>query len=336
MPYSELMKNFEKIRANMRQFYVYGFKRREEYDAKSARSYDNERRRMESWLGDYMSFRQDETGKQVFLSVDSRTIRQNPLYKAFKAKSFTDNDLILHCYLLSMLADGEARSAHGIIEGVAELLGKFPKLKLLDDSTIRKKLREYESLGLITSEKQGRELFYRLPPASVDLASWKEAVEFFAEADPLGVIGSYLLDRSEEDRELFGFKHHYILHALDGEVLLAALEAIGSHRRIWLTNVSLRSGNPKKHCAYPLKIYVSAQSGREYLRIIYSPEYTKPEHMLRLKKRSLSRKRQLALREFALGVEGLERFARKDSLYRVHQCAFGVLAFECEPVDPRL
>ena len=76
--------------------------------------------------------------------------------------------------------------------------------------------------------------------------------------------------------------------------------------------------------------------GREYLRIIYSPEYTKPEHLERLKKRSLSRKRQLALREFALGVEGLDRFVQKDSLYRIHQCAFGVLAFESEPVDPRL
>lgn len=76
--------------------------------------------------------------------------------------------------------------------------------------------------------------------------------------------------------------------------------------------------------------------GREYLRIIYSPEYTQPEHMQRLKKRSLHRKRQLALREFALGVESLERFVSKEPLHRVHQCAFGVLAFESEPVDPRL
>lgn len=76
--------------------------------------------------------------------------------------------------------------------------------------------------------------------------------------------------------------------------------------------------------------------GREYLRIIYSPEYTQPEHMQRLKKRSLHRKRQLALREFALGVESLEHFVNKEPLHRVHQCAFGVLAFESEPVDPRL
>ena len=265
MAYSELIKSFDKIRGYMRQFYVFGFKRREEYDAKSLRSYDNERRRIESWMGECMSFRQNEAGKQVFLSVDSRTIRHNPLYKAFKAKSFTDNDLILHCYLLSMLVDGEARSAHGIIEGVAELLGRFPQLKLLDDSTIRKKLREYEEQGLLIGEKRGRELFYRLTPEVIDRGSWQEAVEFFAEADPLGVIGSYILDRSEEDRELFGFKHHYILHALDGEVLLSALEAIGEHRRVRLTNVSLRSGQACEHLAYPLRIYISTQSGRQYL-----------------------------------------------------------------------
>ena len=265
MAYSELIKNFEKIRGYMRQFYVFGVKRREEYDAKSARSYDNERRRVESWLGDYMSFRQDENGRQIFLSVDSRTIRSNPLYQAFKAKSFTDNDLILHCYILSLLSDGEARSAHRIIEEVASLLGRFPELKLLDDSTVRKKLREYEALGLLVSEKRGRELFYRLTPDRVDLASWKESVEFFSEADPLGVIGSYILDRNGADRGFFGFKHHYILHALDGEVLLSALEAIGDRRQIWLTNVSLRSGRPKTHLVYPLRVYVSARTGRQYL-----------------------------------------------------------------------
>ncbi|MEL6611409.1 MAG: polynucleotide kinase-phosphatase, partial [Bacteroidota bacterium] len=76
--------------------------------------------------------------------------------------------------------------------------------------------------------------------------------------------------------------------------------------------------------------------GREYLRIIYGPEYTRPEYLERLRKRSLKRKRSLALREFALGVEGLERFVRQEPLRRVHACAFGVLALESDPVDPRL
>jgi protein phosphatase len=76
--------------------------------------------------------------------------------------------------------------------------------------------------------------------------------------------------------------------------------------------------------------------GREYLRIIYGPEYTLPEHLTRLRARGLQTKRSLALREFALGVEGLERFARGEPLRRVHECVFGVLAMESEPVDPRL
>ena len=76
--------------------------------------------------------------------------------------------------------------------------------------------------------------------------------------------------------------------------------------------------------------------GREYLRIIYGPEYADPGQIDRLRSRSLGRKRSLALREFALGIEALERFVRREPLYRVHECVFGVLAMESEPVDPRL
>jgi protein phosphatase len=76
--------------------------------------------------------------------------------------------------------------------------------------------------------------------------------------------------------------------------------------------------------------------GREYLRIIYGPEYTAPGNLERLRARGLGRKRALALGEFALGVEALERFVRKEPLRRVHECVFGVLAMESEPVDPRL
>jgi len=76
--------------------------------------------------------------------------------------------------------------------------------------------------------------------------------------------------------------------------------------------------------------------GREYLRIIYGPDYTTDANLVRLRSRGLGRKRSLALGEFALGVEGLERFVRGEPLWRVHECVFGVLALESEPVDPRL
>ena len=76
--------------------------------------------------------------------------------------------------------------------------------------------------------------------------------------------------------------------------------------------------------------------GREYLRIIYGPEYTDPANLERLRQRGLGAKRSLALREFALGIEALERFVRGEAIRRVHECVFGVLALESEPVDPRL
>jgi protein phosphatase len=88
---------------------------------------------------------------------------------------------------------------------------------------------------------------------------------------------------------------------------------------------------PEKRCQPAVKV-----RGREYLRIIYGPEYTDPENLTRLRSRGLGSKRALASKEFLLGVEGLERFVAKEPLRRVHECAIGVLALESEPVDPRL
>ena len=107
MAYSELLKNFNKIRDYMRKFYVYGFKSRDEFTGKSARSYDDERRRLESWLGEYMRFRHTPTGKNMFISIDSRESYHNPLFKAWKAKSFTDGDITLHFILFDILCNSE-------------------------------------------------------------------------------------------------------------------------------------------------------------------------------------------------------------------------------------
>ena len=76
--------------------------------------------------------------------------------------------------------------------------------------------------------------------------------------------------------------------------------------------------------------------GREYLRLVYGPDYTEPANLARLRQRALSHKRSLALREYALGLEALDRLSRGEPLWRVHECVFAVLALESEPVDPRL
>lgn len=126
MAYTELVKNFNRIRDYMREFYVYGFKSRDEFTRKSSRSYDDELRRLESWLGDYMQFRHTPEGKQIFLSVDSHTSSHNPLYKAWKTKSFTDGDITLHFILLDVLSMSErAMSIKEITEKVDEYLSVF-------------------------------------------------------------------------------------------------------------------------------------------------------------------------------------------------------------------
>lgn len=267
MAYSELIKNFERIRNYMREFYVYGFKSRDEYDDKSARSYDNERRRIESWLGGYMGFRQDAAGKNVYLSVDSRRIAHNPLHKAFKAKSFTNKDITLHFYILDILAGGSALPCREIVDRVNdEYLSHFSGAFSLDESTVRKKLKEYEDLGLLRSEKSGREVFYRRTDhGQLDLKSWLDALAFYSEEDPVGVIGSFLLDKLDESSDVFRFKHHYILHALDSDILCGLLRAIDEQRAVELTVKSLRNGRDYQRTVCPLKIYISTQSGRQYL-----------------------------------------------------------------------
>ena len=101
--------------------------------------------------------------------------------------------------------------------------------------------------------------------------------------------------------------------------------------------VKVRESIPVRNGFSSLRIQPAVKvRGREYLRIIYGPEYTDPQHLSRLRERGLTGKRSLALREFALGVEGLERFVRKEPLRRVHECVFATLALESEPVDPRL
>lgn len=266
MAYSELIKSFAKIREYVSQFYIYGFKSRGEYNAKSARSYDNERRRIESWLGEYMQFRQEGNGRNSFIALDSRAISHNPLYNAFKAKSFTENDINLHFYILDILADGNEKGIKEIVDLITdEYLCEFDNANELDESTIRKKLKEYEKLGLIKSRKSGRELIYVRNDSDVDLDSWKDATAFFSEEDPLGVIGSFVLDKYDKTPDYFTFKHHYVLHALESEILELLFEAMRERKATQLSIYVPRQDNIREHMLLPLKIYCSTQSGRRYI-----------------------------------------------------------------------
>lgn len=259
MAYSELIKDFSRIRAYLRSFYVHGFRHRHEFTQRSPRSYDNERRRVESWLGNYMSFGQDEDGKRVFLSVDSRSIPANPLYRAFRTKTFTDRDITLHFHILDMLKYTDGLSITAIMDELTKRLSTFDSDELPDESTVRKKLREYVSLGLVAMKKRGRETIYFLYDNDTNLSSWAEAAAFFSEASPLGVIGSFIQDQIPEPFQQFRFKHHYILNALDSEILYELLSAITEQRLITFT------ARGQKTTVLPLKLYIGTQTGRQYL-----------------------------------------------------------------------
>mgnify|MGYP003291866608 CR=1 FL=1 len=264
--YSELIKNFENIRSFMRDFYVYGFKSRSDFDSKSLRSYDNERRRVESWLSDYMRFAKDSEGKRVFISVDSLSVSANPLYNAFKTKSFTNGDIVFHFYILDMLSDGKKLSVSQIMDSFADdYFSCFDDDFCLDESTVRKKLREYVKAELLVTQKRGKELLYSRKETEVSFGSFKEAVEFFSEENPIGVIGSFILDKFSDNSDIFRHKHHYILHAIDSGVLYSVLDAMSEDRNIEVTVRSVKKDKEITSEVFPVKILVSTQTGRQYL-----------------------------------------------------------------------
>lgn len=265
MAFNELIKNFDNIRLLMRDFYVFGFKSRADFADKSARSYDNERRRIESWLGEYMYFRQNTGGKNCFISVDSRKIRHNPFYKALKAKSFTTNDIMLHFFLLDILQPGKKFTLRQLMDRLdAAYLSCFDEPVAVDISTVRKKLAEYAELGLIEIKKCGRELSYERSRDEVDLDVWRDAVSFFAETNQIGVVGSFIEDKFAAGSSVFSYKHHYLLHALESDVLLDLLAAMERRQCVRIESCSSKGKNISFR-VLPLKIYVSTQSGRRYV-----------------------------------------------------------------------
>ena len=271
--YSELIKSFEKIRAYMREFYVYGFKSRDDYIKKSARSYDDERRRIESWLGSHMSFVRTPEGKNVFISIDSRTISHNPFYNAWKAKSFTDGDITLHFIIFDILHDESVRRTLAeIMRDIDEkYLSGFDAPMMFDESTVRKKLKEYTEEGIIVTEKEGRRVYYHRAE-SVDISDLNDVLHYYSEVAPCGVVGSFILDKTEDKADNFTFKHHYITGAIDSGVLATLFTAMREKRAVTLSNLSRRKDSPRRNRVIPLRIFISVQNGRQHL-VAYLPEY---------------------------------------------------------------
>lgn len=263
--FSELVKRFDKIRSYVRDFYIYGFKTREDYQDKSSRTYDNERRRIESWFSDYI--RHDyHSGhkKSVSITLDSNRIAVNPLYEAWKSKSFTANDIMLHFFLLDIMQEHTYWNVENLTD---ELQNRYQVL--FDPQTVRKKLIEYEKEGILTLKKEGRQNLYSLCPDIRTkypelFPALSDAICFFQGAAPFGFVGSTIMDSWQITNNLVRFRHDYLVHTLEDEILLPLLRAIGEQKKVHLTLKSTKSGHLREVTCTPLKILVSTQTGRRY------------------------------------------------------------------------
>lgn len=268
--FSELIKNFGKTRDYVRDFFIYGCKVRNDFDKKSARTYDDEKRRVESWMGEYIRYDDSVRGRQVSISVDCGRIPENPLYNAYYARSFTDNDIRLHFLLTDILSDGSSRTLKELVNTLNEEYGQ-----LFEEQTVRNKLKEYVEEGLILTEKQGRTSRFLLSPDRIDeyfgsFEGLEDAVKFFSETDTLGVVGNSLLKSMDMQNDLFFMKHNYMIHTLEDILIPPILEAMEEKRYISFRTFSAKSSITDaelgiQNQVIPLQILMSSQTGRRYL-----------------------------------------------------------------------
>ncbi len=265
--YSELIKNFEKTRDYMRDFFIYGFKVRGEFAQKSARTYDDEKRRAESWLGNILRYDDSLRGRQISISTDSARISENPLYRAYYSKSFTDNDIKLHFYILDIFADGRTLSLKETVEAIDTRFDMY-----FEEQTVRNKLKEYVSEGLLKSEKRGKTAYFSLCENAEEyfaaIPRLSDAVKFFSESGPFGIIGNSILKMHGESNDKFFIKHNYIVHTLEDILLPDILQAMEEKRLVGFSSFSAKKPADnigREFIAAPLCIFCSVQTGRRYL-----------------------------------------------------------------------
>lgn len=262
--FQELVKSFPKTREYIRDFFVYGFKTREEFKYKSSRTYDNERRRLESWLGSYVRKDHAANGSNISLAIDSNLLDTNPLFQVWKTKSFTDNDIVLHFLILDLLQDGTERDAEEITDC---LLAEYEAL--FDVQTVRRKCNAYGKEGLLCKKKAGKKVVYSLDDKIVAWLGSNEnmldALAFYQMADVLGIIGNELSEQMDFHNTSFRVKHSFFVYTLEEEILLELLDAMNREMNVKLEMRSAKKGSVTTAVCTPLQVFTSTRSGRRFL-----------------------------------------------------------------------
>lgn len=263
--YKELIKNLDNLRDMLRNFFVFGDVSRSEKSRLSARSYDNELRRIKSWLSGIVKSRPVKGEKSFCISVDPSSVSCNPFYTAFKAKTFTDTDVNLHFLILYLLNGHELT-----LNQLSSEIDQLTETTNFDVQTLRLKLREYMELGLVEYRKNNKTYIYSLADTKLNSYLQKtegvgEAIKFFSETALFPVIGSYIIDKLDISSTNISFRHNYIANCLDDIVLLEIIKAMKDNSSIEIINKSVRTAVNSKYEIFPLKIFVSKNTGRRYL-----------------------------------------------------------------------
>lgn len=267
--FNELIKSFDKIRSYLQDFAIYGYKTREDFTHKSSRTYDNERRRIQSYLGHYVDEQTSAEGKRLSIHFDSLNISANPFFEAYKSKSFTKNDMMLHFIILDLFKTHELLCVNDVTSFIADdYLIHFDSDKTPDARTIRMKLDEYTELGILSTYKEGKVVYYKLVPHLFDTlpeaakSHLLEAISYFQNVAPLGLLGHFILERENIHNRFFTFPDLHFTHVLDENIVLSLIEAIRTHHQVVLYHTSTTHTK-----VLPLKIVDNVGQGRRYIMV---------------------------------------------------------------------
>lgn len=265
MGYDERIKDINALRSYLTDFFIRGFKCRDDFTQKSSRSYDNERRRIDSWLAKFYRISFDGHNRRVLLSVDSREIKHNPFYRIFKTKSFTRNDVMLHFLLMDILSDKKEHTIGEITHAIDTIYTpKMGQELYIEEGLVRLKLKEYCTIGILENKKRGKNLYYNLVDDGLKINPLRDMIHFFSEVGPLGVIGSYLLDIDDQNDSVFSFKRHYLIDAIDSDIVLCIVSCIKENKKVCISE-KREKGFPISSILFPIKISISTLTGRQYL-----------------------------------------------------------------------
>lgn len=257
--YQELVKSFDNIRKISQDFFIYGYNGRGDFPFISDRMYDNELRRIKSYLKNYVITTQTKDKKTI--SISSNTIYDtiNPLFELFSGKSFTSKDCFLHFVLLDILSNYKTKTLNEIYD---EILDNYDPIDL-DIMTVRNKLHEYIDLGIIMLSKENNKNLYTLQNQIIIDDKLIETLIFFQNIVPLGYI---LNPITSNKKSSYIYKQVFFSNVLDDEYVLILLNAIENKQPILIKQRGRKNNVIVK--GMPIGIYQNMITGRRYLKVM--------------------------------------------------------------------